>query len=74
MYYVISNTLGNRDILINKDESSLVRKENHRLRMERNRLCSLDENRNKKIVILKIDEAIHDEFNLDNKLLLDENV
>ena len=66
----------NREIVINKDESTLVGKENHRLRMERNRLRSLDENRNKKIVIhkgkLKIDEAILDEFNIDNQLLLNE--
>ena len=69
-----SNTLGNREIFINIDESPLVRKENHRLRMERNRLRSLDENRNKKIVIhkgkLKIDEAIHDEFNIDKPIIV----
>ena len=45
--------------------------------MERNRLRSLDENRNKEIVIhkgkIKIDEAIHDEFNIDNQLLLKEH-
>ena len=43
--------------------------------MERNRLRSLDENRNKKIHKgkLKIDEAMHDEFNIDKQLLLNEN-
>ena len=69
--------LGNREIFINQDESPLTRKENHRLRMERNRLRKLDENRDKKIVIykgkLKVDEVIQDEFNIDNQLLLNEN-
>ena len=44
-------TLGNKSIFINQDESPLARKENYRLRTERNRLRNLEENKAKKIII-----------------------
>ena len=66
-------TLGNNDIFINHDESPMTRKENLRLRKERNRLRNLDENKNKKIIIYKgklmVDGNPHDEFNIENQLI-----
>ena len=65
-------SLGTKNIFINLDETPLTRKENTRLRKERNRLRSLEENKEKKIFIskgkLKIDNIIHDEFKIENSL------
>ena len=61
-----------RNIYINPDESPMTRKENARLRKERDRLRNLDENAGKKIVIhkgkLKVDNIVHDELNIENQL------
>ena len=65
-------SLGTRNIYINPDESPMTRKENARLRKERDRLRNLDENAGKKIVIhkgkLKVDNIVHDELNIENQL------
>ena len=70
-------TLGNNDIFINHDESPMTRKENLRLRKERNRLRNLDENKNKKVVIYKgkltVDGNPLDEFNIENQLITSKN-
>ena len=68
-----SPSMGNRNIFINQDESPLTRKENYRLRKERDRLRTLEENKNKKVVIykgkLKVDDDILDEFKIENQIL-----
>ena len=68
-----NSSLGVKNIYINFDETPLTRNENARLHKERNRLRDLEENANKRIFIskgkLKIDDVIHDEFNIENQLL-----
>ena len=65
--------LGGGNIFINHDESPMTRKENYRLRNERNRLRQLSENKDKQVIIyqgkLKIDNKVYDEFNIENQLL-----
>ena len=65
--------LGLKAIFINIDETPLTRKENARLRKERNRLRALEENQGKQIFItkgkLKVENVVHDVFNIENQLL-----
>ena len=53
----------------------MTRKENYRLRTERNKLRDLVENKEKKIIIykgqLKVDGVVHNKFNIDNQLLIE---
>ena len=67
-----NTSLGSRALYINQDESPLSRKENYRLRRERNRLRIQEENKGKKIVISKgkllVDDVIHDQFCIENQI------
>ena len=64
--------LGTKVIFINHDETPLTRKENYRLRQERNRLRMLEENHDKKIVISKgkllVDDIVYDQFKIENQI------
>ena len=55
---------------LNQDESPLTRKENYRLRTERNIFRNLEENKEKKIIIyrgkLTVVGNVYDEFNIEN--------
>ena len=68
------SSLGTKDVYLNIDETPLTRKENARLRKERNRLRILEENKDKRIFltkgVLKVDDNIVDRFNIDNQLLV----